>query len=130
MGSNIDYLKELLWKLDDNLNKLDEEIDKLKDLNQEDQFQKIFSLVDKKEELLLEIKNNIEKETLLSKELEELLREIYSKALIVTEKEMKFYSENKIKIKNIMLQIRKKDKVNNEYMKKITNSYFIDKKIT
>ncbi len=129
MGSNIDYLKELLQRLDGNLNNLDNEIDKVKDINDEEQFDKIFSIADKKEELLQELRNIIENETLLSKEKEDRLKEIYSKTLRVTEKEMKFYSENKTKIKDIMLQMRKKNKVNNEYMKKITNSYFIDKKI-
>lgn len=130
MGSNLEKISDLCIELQENILQLDEELGKLKDVSDENQFEIIFSQIDIKEKLLKELRELLETEELIPEKINLLKTETFTKILEVTKKEIEFYKENKKRIKEIMLQINQKNKINSGYIEKITNSYFIDRKIT
>jgi translation elongation factor EF-G len=129
MGSNIERIKEICCKIDEVLPSLEQEIKNFDDLMDKEQFDKIFSLADKKKLLLEELKKLLESETSIPENLNAIKNEILRKTLEVNTKELEFYKVNREKTKEFIIQISQKKKVKNEYIKKITKSYFVDKKV-
>ncbi|GAA0178089.1 hypothetical protein SH2C18_12030 [Clostridium sediminicola] len=130
MGSNLDKIKELCIELNQNLDILENELGRLESLNDEKQFEKIFSNIDLKEKLLMQLRKLLEIEKSIPEEINNIKIKTLRKAFEVTKKELEFHKSHKKRIKEIILQINKKNKINNGYLEKITNSYFINKKIT
>jgi translation elongation factor EF-G len=130
MGSNIERIKEICCKIDEVLPSLEQEIKNFDDLMDKEQFDKIFSLADKKKLLLEELKKLLESEISIPENLNAIKNETLRRTLEVNTKELEFYKVNKEKTKEFIIQISQKKKVKNEYIKKITKSYFVDKKVT
>lgn len=129
MGSDLNNIDSIILPLNEVLMELKKNLSDFQDITKEEDINKIFQLVDKKENFINKLKTILDNSDIDKLNSNKDIFETLKIAKEVTELEINFYQDNKDKIKENMLQVNKKNRVNKGYMNKITNSYFIDKTI-
>ncbi|SHH83507.1 hypothetical protein [Clostridium grantii] len=129
MGSDLNNIDSIILPLNEVLMELKKNLSDFQDISKEEDINKIFQLVDKKENFINKLKTILDNSDIDKLNANKNIFETLKIAKEVTELEINFYQDNKDKIKENMLQVNKKNRVNKGYMNKLTNSYFIDKTI-